>query len=363
MIHERNYGCRIETGWIYKGMNVLILQNEYLKLSMFVDKGSDIFELIYKPMDIDFLWRSPSGIRKPNSTPFATTPSEHFMDSYFGGWQELFPSASGSTTYLGSSTGFHGEVTYLPWEYKILKDTTEEVEVLLTTKTVRTPFEIKKRIKLKAGQKVVYINETIKNHGNIDLHYMWGHHPAFGAPFLSEDCVLSLPSCEIISQKKQEDNNRFRTNDAFVWPLGKDSQGNPVDMKEIVSINEGTSDMLFARNLKEGWFGLTNQKLGIGIGMSWPVEMFPYIWIWQEFGGNKSYPWYGNAYTLAIEPFTSIPELGINGLQEAISNKTAGVIKKKQEVKKELKVVVFEGDSKVKRIHPSGEIEFIDNAI
>lgn len=360
---ERNYGCRINTGWAYKGMKTLVLQNEFLKLSILVDKGSDIFELIYKPKDIDFLWRSPSGIRRPNSTPYATTPSEHFMDSYFGGWQELFPSASGPANYLGSSTGFHGEVTYLPWEFSILKDTAEEIEVLLTTRTVRTPFEIRKKIKLKTNLKNIFFEESIRNHGNVDLFYMWGHHPAFGAPFLSEDCILSLPECEIITQKKQENNNRFRANDTFIWPHGKNRIGDPIDMQEIVSINEGTSDMLFASKLKEGWFGLTNKKLGIGIGMGWPIEMFPFIWIWQEFGGHKSYPWYGNAYTLALEPFTSIPDLGINGLQEAISNNSASFIKKKQEVKKEFNVVIYEGDLKIKRIHPSGEVEFLDETL
>jgi hypothetical protein len=38
------------------------------------------------------------------------------------------------------------------------------------------------------------IRESIVNLSGEDLNYMWGHHPALGDPFLSGDCVLTVPA-------------------------------------------------------------------------------------------------------------------------------------------------------------------------
>ena len=35
------------------------MENELLRLTILVGKGTDIIELLYKPKDIDFMWISP----------------------------------------------------------------------------------------------------------------------------------------------------------------------------------------------------------------------------------------------------------------------------------------------------------------
>ena len=62
----RNHGCRISDAWTFQGMRTLILENELLRVTVLVDKGSDIVEFRYKPFDLDFLFLSPGGIRNPN---------------------------------------------------------------------------------------------------------------------------------------------------------------------------------------------------------------------------------------------------------------------------------------------------------
>ena len=62
--HERNFGCRIRE-FQYKGLRTVTLENELLRAGILADKGSDIFELLYKPKDVDFLWHSPWGVRNP----------------------------------------------------------------------------------------------------------------------------------------------------------------------------------------------------------------------------------------------------------------------------------------------------------
>jgi len=81
----------------------LILENDFLKASVLVDKGSDIFELIYKPLDIDVLWHSPVGHHKPAEiTQSIATPDGAFFDSYGGGWNDVFPNYGFASSNLGS---------------------------------------------------------------------------------------------------------------------------------------------------------------------------------------------------------------------------------------------------------------------
>ena len=39
--------------------------------------------------------------------------------------------------------------------------------------------------------------------------------------------------------------------------------------------------------------------------------MQPFAWLWQELRAFDGYPWYGEAYTVAIEPSTSYPAQGL----------------------------------------------------
>jgi hypothetical protein len=54
---QRNWGARI-LECQYKGMRVVFLENELLRVGVLADKGTDIFEFNYKPRDMDFVWRT-----------------------------------------------------------------------------------------------------------------------------------------------------------------------------------------------------------------------------------------------------------------------------------------------------------------
>ena len=65
--HERNFGCRLNDELTYRGLRVLVLENELVRVSVLLDQGTDIYEFLHKPSDTDFMWRSPNGVRKPGA--------------------------------------------------------------------------------------------------------------------------------------------------------------------------------------------------------------------------------------------------------------------------------------------------------
>ena len=57
--------CTLSDDWTYKGMKVIFLENEFLRIGILADRGSDIFEFKYKPFDLDFLLWLPKGVTNP----------------------------------------------------------------------------------------------------------------------------------------------------------------------------------------------------------------------------------------------------------------------------------------------------------
>lgn len=308
-IHERNYGCRIRE-YVYKGLKTVTLENELIKVSVLADKGTDIFEFVFKPKDIDFMWHSFNGVKNPAS--FVATrqhPGGPFLDFYEGGWQELFPNISEPCEYMGAPLGMHGEVSLPPWEYVVEKNTPEEISVRFWIRTSRTPFYLEKILSLKTEDATLYIDEKVINEGNVDLQFMWGHHPAFGPIFLDESCVIEFPEdSKAHTCSHNLGKNAILPGDTeFTWPLVKGLDGSMVDLSKIPLPDLKVFYEFYLHDITEGWYRIKNIKKSVGFGIQWDKAVFPVIWVWAPLGGAEEYPWYGRNYNLAIEPWSALP--------------------------------------------------------
>jgi len=106
---ERNFGCRLYE-FIYKGLKTVFIENGKIRVGVIVDRGTDIFEFLYKSKDVDFMWRSFKGIKGSNFCPGSSLEEGNILDFYHGGWQELFPNAGDAGKYKGAYLPFHGEL-------------------------------------------------------------------------------------------------------------------------------------------------------------------------------------------------------------------------------------------------------------
>ena len=48
--------------------------------------------------------------------------------------------------------------------------------------------------------------------------------------------------------------------------------------------------------MPEGWYAVTNEETGVGFGLRFPADVFPYLWYWRNLGGGWGYPWYGRRW-------------------------------------------------------------------
>ncbi len=353
-VYGRKQGCRISLDYTYKGMRVAFLENEGLRVGILLDKGADIFEFTYKPRDLDFMWQSPISMQQPFVATSAL-PEGAFHDYYYGGWQEVLPSAGwAKDPYLGTYQGLHGEVSLLPFEAQIVEDQADRATLRTHVRLYRSPLTLERTMSLKKDVPALFIRERLANESTGEFAVMWGHHPAFGEPFLDDSCVVETPAKKVEVLAYHE-NGLWQPGGDYEFPRVKNRRtGEMQDIRRVLPRETRSVDVVFFKELSEGWYGITNQRLGVGFGMAWDRDLFKYLWMWQVYGGHTDYPWYGRTYNCALEPFTSYPPAGI---KNAIDNRTARIMKPGEVIETELVAVAYEGTG-LTRIDRDGSVRF-----
>ena len=335
-------------------IRALRLENEWLAATLLPDKGAGIYELIYKPRGMDVLWKSPMGLAEPGRYPSTFDSMTAWLEVYEGGWQTIFPNGGPACIYNGVELNFHGEASLARWHYEIVASPKELAEIRLSTRLRRSPFRLERTMRVETGSPVLIIRERITNEGGEPLEAMWGHHPAYGAPFLGPDCRIDIGATRLWADDLDDSPaNPLSPGQFFTWPKGE-REGRSVDLSQMPGEDIPRHLLAYFDGFENGWYGLTNTRLGFGVGLVWPVEVFPYAWFWQEMHASGGFPWYKNAYVMALEPFSSYPSQGLLN----VKNKTATqrVWVPEEAVEAEIKLVFYESSAGIARIDPDGKV-------
>jgi hypothetical protein len=316
---QRNWGARLREYDVAGGLRAVFLENELLRVGVLADRGTDIFELLYKPRDLDFAWLSASGVR--DARTFTPGSHEPLLDTYPGGWQEVLPNGGAPSSYAGAHYGQHDEVSLVPWDYDVVEDSEEAVAVRFAVTGRKSPLRLVKELGLAAGEARLRIAETLTNESDVGIHVMWGHHIAFGPPFLEPGCRVHLPDAveAIAHDEPLNDGGRRVRAGRFRWPRAEDEGGAEVAL-DVIPERGSPSELLYLTRFAEGRYEIVRAAQRLGLRVEWDASVMPYVWFWQEFGRTTGYPWYGRHYNVGLEPFTSYPT---NGLAEAVANGSA----------------------------------------
>ncbi len=318
---QRNWGARVHDGHL-KGLHAVVLENELLRISVLAGKGTDIVEVNYKPLDLDFTWLTPGGVRNPTSyltsSPDAFAP---YLDNYPGGWQEIFPNGGIPSFANGANYGQHAEVFALPWDVQIVEDDEAAVAVRFTVRAQKTAARIEKTLRIASGASSFQITERLVNESDVSIEAMWGHHITYGAPFMKAGCKVTVPDGLELLIHPMDGPRRIDPRATPSWPVMAGGDGAPVDLS-VIPEHGSESEMLYLSGFvgDEAWYRIEDEERGVGARVSWDARQMPYLWFWQELGAGKDYPWYGRANVVGLEPFSSLPTSGIPG---AIKNQTA----------------------------------------
>ena len=276
------------------------------------------------------------------------------MDFYEGGWQTVLPGGGFPSVYGEADMGLHAEFNTMPWDSQIVDDSPDRVSLRCWVRAYRTPFFFEKTLTLTSGSPVLEIEQTLVNEGEEPVHCVWGEHIALGAPFLSEDCVIDLPGGRLINHPTDfHPNNRLKAGFEGPWPWSDTKSGEREDLSKVPGRDVKAYDQSYITDMPEGWYAITNRRIGLGFGVAYPTDVYRYLWYWQSLGGGSGYPWYGRTYNIGLEPFTSYTN---EGLQNAINNSTALLVQPGQRIEASLKAIAFESSRGVERINADGSV-------
>lgn len=297
--------CTITDDPKLNGMQVIVLENNLIKISILAGRGSDIFEFVYKPLGIDLMLKLDKDIYNPNQVFSQIRSTENqFEDYYYGGWQEILPN-SAPINYRGAQLGQHGEVSLIPWSYKIQNDSSEEVSVCLWTRPLRYPILIEKTLTIKRGEAQLFIDERLTNESGTPLHLMWGHHIAFSLPFLSEGATIDTSATQFLAEEGMPDHRMFLPGQSQSWPMVQSIDGNFIDARKLLPASaQPFCDLAYLSNFhKKAYYTLQTDKMSFTV--EWDKQIFKSLWYWQERYATQDAPWWGKTYAVALEPWTS----------------------------------------------------------
>jgi hypothetical protein len=103
-------------------------------------------------------------------------------------------------------------------------------------------------------------------------------------------------------------NRRFNPGVEYKWPQGKNIQGEDDNASTIPdAAATAYSDLCYLKGYPaSAFYTITSKKYGIHFRLKWDGHLFKYTWLWQERFATKDFPWWGQCYTVALEPWTSV---------------------------------------------------------
>lgn len=249
---------------IVDGDRCVRLSNDRLAISINVDHGAHLFELIDRRSGVDLLYQDPAGSR----------------DYEVGGWYELFPNAGVACEFEGRPMTAHGDVQHAAWTGGADPARGADASVTLASESSDLPFSIVKTITLSGESARLRIEETITNRSDRRLPYLWGQHVTFGEAFLNGS-VIDLPPGHLRGSVTIGDGEDGPTASAVgglaAFPI---SAGRTVDLSRFPT--EPLQAMLFSDLLQEPRYTIANEALGVVASVTWDPGAWPYLWFWAH---------------------------------------------------------------------------------
>ena len=282
---------------------MIVLKNPHLSVHIDEMQGAEL-RGIYTPDARNALasyeWSSPTPVGRGAS--YGSSEMD-WLSGYRGGWQETIPNAGQNCVVDGVELGFHGDASRTRWS---IVDQGADWCTLETS--TRLPIRVRRTMRLDPDRAVMYIEGHVVNESDLEIVFLWGHHPAF--PSVDGGRIDLPDGCTI-----HPDVNRsgdLLTQDS-PWPMAKTSSGEFADLSEQPAL--GSHRLLYVTGNKAGWSAVRQPDPYVSVAMSWDVAKHPYVWLWTM-RQTPEYPWYGRASMFALEAQSAWPYDGLAGAKQ-----------------------------------------------
>ncbi len=280
--------ARASSDWSYRGFRALVLENRRLRVVVLPELGGKVWSVVDKANDLELLWTNPRV--PPRHVAFGAS----YDDSFFGGWDELYPNDE-AEDLAGERFPDHGELWTLPWEWSVgQSDEGAWIEI-----GVRTPISSShatKILSLGSDAAELVTRYRLENTGIRAQPFLWKSHVAVR---LHEDSRLDLGAETVLLHDFGIPRARGAV-PTFSWP-DLSAQGRSFDMRELPAADSGRSEFLLATRMSDGFCSVHHPHLGVRLRLEFDLAQLPSCWTFASYGG-----WRG-LHVLVLEPCTGYP--------------------------------------------------------
>jgi galactose mutarotase-like enzyme len=283
-------------------MDAVRLSSEDLFVDVLPANGGDIFAVIDRATEVDLLWKAPWAPGWRPDEP--STSRDRWLARTWGGWQLLLPNTGDEANEGGSTWGFHGEAGVRSWS--VVSAATQRVELEVDLETA--PLDVRRVYRLDGSS--LFVDTTIQNRSKRSVEFLWGEHPTFSESFAAGARLeIDAQSVQIALAAGMS----LEVGDRLPWP----PPAGPADgtLDELPSRRQTRLLFAFLDGLKRGTYSVHNDRLGLAARLTWPLDVFPVVWLWEEIGSSQEAPWNGQAFAVGIEPQAAYPALGMTELR------------------------------------------------
>jgi hypothetical protein len=280
----------IDTSLACGGLSGVALQGELVSLAIFPEAGGKLLDLVHRPSGFNLLWHNP---RVGLARTYAGAP---FDDVWCGGWDELFPTDA-ACELDGNAYHDHGDLWTGPWEWDTVEDDGEQGTLRLVRESPSLPCRMEKWITVRRESPAIHIRHRLTNLGAAPVRFLWNQHVAHA---VGPGSRLHLPAGGLGVVPSYAGRAGAEAGQVG-WPVHRDAGGSEHDLSRTPPPGSGLQEFFWARELREGWCGVTHPPAGVGLGLAWDTAVFPTVWLFADYGG-----WRGHHFLLT-EACTSPP--------------------------------------------------------
>lgn len=267
----------------------LTLSNDLIRLTLRPDLGGRIDQLYDCQTQHHWLWH-PATYDESQTRSLPVGAS--FDDHWTGGWDEVFPNDAAGA-FRGRDLVDHGELWSQAWD--VVEASESRVKLKYVCQTV--PVVVEKVIQLAATQAEATIEYWMHNQSNETIPFLFKQHAAIaiaeGDEILLPDCQIEPAFLEFSKIIGQAGKTRF--------PQAFAADGQAIDVRTIPAPESRLQEFYYSSDLAVGECGIRSQKTQSSLIMRFDQADFPYVWVFQSYGGWRDH------FVLVMEPCTTIP--------------------------------------------------------
>ena len=189
----------------------------------------------------------------------------------------------------------HGEAHYQVWGANppSISGGIETLEVSAHLPLANQRFS--RRLRLAAGEQVVYVSSTLENLSPVDRPVMWQEHATIGSPFLEPGAtVIDMPAEESATRPLRigagplgnygTAGPRFQSGTQFEWPWAPGAAGDRIDLRTTPSARGSISITAHRlRREKLAFVTALNLRTLLLIGYVFRTSDFPWVQNWESY--------------------------------------------------------------------------------